>query len=304
MKLGKLSKTKGAIVLVSLTFTACGGGGGGGGGGGMGSVYKAFDEKLKRTVAVKVLSGFRAQRAREKERFLQEAQAAAQLNHPNICEVYEIGESQDGSLFIVTAFCEGSNLAQLIGDNSLNLETILSYLLQLCHALETAHQQKIIHRDIKPANIIVDPSGQIRLVDFGVAKIQGHDISVSNQLVGTFAYMSPEQFSGVSVDQRSDIWSIGILLFECLTNHRPFPSDQPAEIMYNIFNAPQPQIKDTELPLLDSFNTILKRCLNVDKQLRFSSTHLLANELRSLKQQLQTHDQLQWQPKPSNLKNC
>lgn len=268
--------------------------------GGMGVVFKALDEKLQRIVAIKFLSSIRAHNSRDKERFFQEAKAAARLHHPNVCEVYEIGESEDGYLFIVTAFCEGKNLASLIADNQLSLAATLDYLIQLCSALQSAHNQNIIHRDIKPGNVIVDPSGLIRLVDFGIAKVLGNDISVSDQLIGTFAYMSPEQFSGASIDPRSDVWSLGIVLYECLTGRRPWPSDKPAEVMYRIFNGNIPQLKGTDLPQQDGFNQILRRCLYTDKQMRFSGTELLANELRSIQRRLEQSDSLDIVPNYAN----
>ena len=265
--------------------------------GGMGTVYKAFDEKLQRKVAIKFLSSFRARHERDKERFLQEAKTAARLHHANICEVYEIGESEDGDLYIVTAFCEGENLAQIINNNRLSLGQIVNILLQLCRALSIAHQQKIIHRDIKPANIIVDSNNHISLVDFGIAKIQGHDISISNQLIGTFAYMAPEQFSGSSVDYRADIWATGIVLYECLTGQRPYANDQPAEIMFQIFNGSVPQIKMSELPHCNGFDAVLRRCLSVDKQLRYTNIEILTQELQTLYQQLENSQALAWIPR-------
>ena len=254
--------------------------------GGMGVVYKAFDEKLQRTVAIKFLSALRANNPRDKERFLHEAKAAARLNHPNVCEVYEIGENSEGHSFIVTAFCAGENLADLIAKNLQTMDQILDIFIQLCDALTAAHRQGIYHRDLKPANIIISETGLVRLVDFGIAKIAGNDISHTGQVVGTFAYMSPEQFSGASVDQRTDIWALGIVLFETLCGHRPYANDNPAEIMYQLFNAETPQLKNNSIPLLDNINQVLKRCLSINKQQRFHSTELLANELKALKRRL------------------
>lgn len=264
--------------------------------GGMGVVYKAYDEKLQRLVAIKFLSAWRANNPKDKERFLHEAKAAARLNHPNVCEVYEIDENDEGHLFIVTAFCAGKNFADLIQENRKTISDILDILIQLCDALNAAHQKGIYHRDLKPANIIVSDSGLVRLVDFGIAKISGNDISHTGQVVGTFAYMSPEQFSGASIDHRTDIWALGIVLFEALSGHRPYSNDSPAEIMYQLFNAETPQIKNDDIPLLNNINQVIKRCLSINKQQRFHSTELLANELKALKRRLSEKQQQDFIP--------
>jgi len=264
--------------------------------GGMGVVYKAFDEKLQRDVAIKFLSSLGANSAPDKQRFINEAMAAARLNHANVCEVFEFGETDDGQLFIVTAFCEGKNLAERIKTNSLTLGQSISIMLQLCDALSTAHNKGIYHRDLKPANVIVNDAMQVKLVDFGIAKITGSDISQTGQIIGTFAYMSPEQFSGSAIDQRSDIWSLGILLYELLSGHRPFPGDNAAEIMYQIFNGSASKLENKELPLCNRFKDIISRCLQLDKQRRFHSCELLMTEFKSTLRDIQDAQQSDYIP--------
>lgn len=274
--------------------------------GGMGVVHKAFDEKLQRHVAIKFLSSLRANKENDKQRFINEAMAAARLNHANVCEVFEIGETEDGQLFIVTAFCEGKNLAELIQSNSLNLGQIVNIMLQLCDALSTAHNKGIYHRDLKPANVIVSDTMQVKLVDFGIAKIAGSDISQTGQIIGTFAYMSPEQFSGSMIDQRADIWSLGILLFELLSGQTPYRGDNAAEIMYQIFNGASPQLGDSglntsglsesEFPQLDRFKQVISRCLQLDKQRRFHSCELLLTETNVILRGLRDVQHLEYLP--------
>ncbi|GAB1269898.1 hypothetical protein NBRC116493_31510 [Aurantivibrio infirmus] len=264
--------------------------------GGMGVVYKAFDEKLQRNVAIKFLSSLRANNESDKQRFINEAMAAARLNHANVCEVFEIGETDDEQLFIVTAFCEGKNLAELIQDKSLTIGQLVTIMLQLCDALCTAHSKGIYHRDLKPANVIVSDNMQAKLVDFGIAKISGKDISQTGQVIGTFSYMSPEQFSGSMIDQRSDIWSLGVLLFELLSGQRPYAGENAAEIMYQIFNGSARQLESKNLPLHNRFDQIIARCLQLDKQRRFHSCELLMTELNAILRSLHDTNQFDYRP--------
>ncbi|MGI1679179.1 MAG: protein kinase [Cellvibrionaceae bacterium] len=250
--------------------------------GGMGVVYKAFDEKLHRTVAIKFLLSYRAKNSSDKKRFIHEAKAAAGLSHPNVCEVYEVDETEDGRLYIVTAFCEGRNLSELISEKKLTISAAFKIAIQLCEALKTAHNNDIIHRDLKPENVIVNDDFNIQLVDFGIAKTAGSDMSQTGQIVGTFAYMSPEQFSAGMIDQRTDIWALGILLFESLTGERPFNGENAAEIMYQIFNSEIPKVSTHESPLITRINHIIERCLSIDKQRRYHSTDSVKNELHNL----------------------
>ncbi len=205
--------------------------------GGMGVVYKAEDTKLKRTVALKFLPQELTRDAEAKERFIREARAASTLEHNNICNIHEIDETADGQLFIVMAFYEGQTLKQKIDQGLLGIDEAIDIAQQIARGLHKAHQQNIIHRDIKPANILLDTDGVVKILDFGLAKLAGQaQLTRDNSTLGTVAYMSPEQISGSEVDQRSDIWSLGVVLYEMVTGQLPFKGEYEQAIMYSILN--------------------------------------------------------------------
>ncbi len=203
----------------------------------MGVVYKAEDTKLKRLVAIKFLPRHIAVSDEEHERFKIEAQAAAALNHPNIATIYAI-EEVDDELFIAMEFIDGRELKKLIIDNSqLPIDNCLAIATQIAEGLKAAHAKGIIHRDIKSSNIMVTESGQVKIMDFGLAKIGGDvNLTKAGATVGTAAYMSPEQARGEEVDHRTDIWSFGVVLYEMLTGQLPFRGEYEAAMMYSILN--------------------------------------------------------------------
>ena len=185
--------------------------------GGMGVVYKAEDTKLKRTVALKFLPPELTRDAQAKARFVQEAQAAAALDHPNICAVFEIGEAE-GSTYIAMPHVKGQSLKERIAAGPIPMEEALAIAGQVAEGLKEAHERGIIHRDIKPANIMLTEKGQAKIMDFGLAKLEaGVDLTRTMAVVGTVAYMSPEQARGEEVDLRTDVWSFGATLYEMLT---------------------------------------------------------------------------------------
>src|SRR3984957_15703702 len=204
------------------------------GAGGMGEVYRGRDTRLGRDVAIKVLpENFATPFARE--RFLREARACSALSHPNICAIYDLGDF-DGRPFLVMELLEGETLRSYIGSHPVSPEKALDFAIQLAHALEAAHSKGIIHRDIKPATVIVTPGGQVKALDFGLAKINSapttppgehedtavmDDLTVAGTTMGTYAYMSPEQARGSVVDARGDIWSLGVILYEMATGSQP-----------------------------------------------------------------------------------
>ena len=212
------------------------------GGGGMGVVYKARDTKLDRLVALKFLPPHLNTNDEAKQRFIQEAKAASTLDHPNICTIHDISETQEGQLFIAMAYYQGETLKKKISRGPLPVEEALEYAVQIARGLARAHEADIVHRDVKPANIMVTDRGLAKIVDFGVAKA-ATDIGLTKTgtTIGTAAYMSPEQARGVGVDTRTDIWALGVVLYEMLTGQRPFKGDYEQATIYWILNEePQP----------------------------------------------------------------
>ena len=193
------------------------------GSGGMGVVYEARDPRLKRTVAIKLLPPDLTKDATAKQRFLQEAQAASALDHPNICTIHEINETDDGQLYLVMAHYEGETLKERVETGPLALGDAIDIATQVGTGLAEAHQAGIVHRDIKPANLFVTKSGTVKILDFGLAKLAGTEgVTQTGTTVGTVAYMSPEQARGQEVDHRTDIWALGVVLYEMLAGQPPF----------------------------------------------------------------------------------
>jgi len=204
--------------------------------GGMGIVYRAEDIKLKRNVALKFLPSELTRDKKAKARFIQEAQAAAALNHPNICIIYEVDES-DGQTFIAMEFIEGQTLKDKIEAGPLAVDEAIDIASQVAEGLGQAHKKGIIHRDIKPANIMLTENERAKIMDFGLAKLSwGADLTKPSMIVGTVAYMSPEQARGETVDHRTDIWSLGAMLYEMLSGEKPFQKSQERALIYAILN--------------------------------------------------------------------
>ncbi|MDL1893175.1 serine/threonine protein kinase, partial [Sphingobacteriales bacterium CHB3] len=219
--------------------------------GGMGVVYKAQDTKLDRLVALKFLPPHLNTSEAEQERFLQEAKAASALNHPHVCNIHAIGEHEGpayaGALagkqsFIDMEFVEGETLRKRIAGGILKVDEAIGYAIQIGEALHEAHSKGIVHRDIKCENIMINTRNQIKVMDFGLAKLKGSlKLTKASSTVGTLAYMAPEQIQGGEVDGRSDIFSFGVVLFEMLTGKLPFRGEHDAAVMYSILNEePEP----------------------------------------------------------------
>ena len=202
----------------------------------MGRVYLARDHQLDRDVAVKVLSPNILHEERAKVRFVTEARAAAALDHPHIATIFEIGQADGERLFIAMQYYEGETLEQRIERGPLPAEKAVGYAKQILLGLQAAHQKKIVHRDIKPANLIITQPGRIKIVDFGIARMADHDHVSIGQIAGTMAYMSPEQAQGLEIDHRTDLWSLGVILYEMLTRVRPFQGEYLDSIRYAILN--------------------------------------------------------------------
>jgi serine/threonine protein kinase len=249
--------------------------------GGMGVVYKAEDLKLTRTIALKFLPHGLDANEPERARFLQEARAAAILNHPNICTIYDIQE-HEGQQFILMEYVEGKTLREILPVKKMQ-ETI-GYAIQIAEALEEAHTKGIVHRDIKAENIMVNSKNQVKVMDFGLAKLKGSlKLTKTSSTIGTLAYMAPEQIQSEEVDARSDIFSFGIVLYEMLTGHLPFRGEHEAAMMYSIVNEePEPlqhHVPDAPSELLH----ILDRALEKDREDRYQSAHDMLIDLRRLK---------------------
>jgi len=251
--------------------------------GGMGVVYKADDSKLKREVAIKFLPNVISKSKEEKTRFENEAQAAASLNHPNIATIHAI-EEKDNQIFIVMEFINGPELKDKIEKGPIPLEESLHIIEQIANGLSAAHQKGIIHRDIKSSNIMLTQSGQVKIMDFGLAKVKGSSqITKIGTTIGTAAYMSPEQAQGVKVDNRADIWALGVIFYELLTGQQPFKGEFEQAVIYSILNI-EPDLVSTikpDIPL--KLEQIVKKLLSKDVDLRYQDVTSFLNDLRDFK---------------------
>jgi serine/threonine protein kinase len=249
--------------------------------GGMGAVYKAEDTRLKRTVAIKFLSPGAIGADEDRTRFIHEAQAAAALNHPNICTIYEIDEHGDRS-FIAMEYIEGVSLKARIGSGPLQLDEAIEIAIEIAEGLQEAHTKGIIHRDIKSDNIMITTSGRVRVMDFGLAKSSGRaQLTRAGTVVGTVAYMSPEQGRGEPVDHRTDIWSLGIVLHEMITGELPFEADYEQATIYRIVNEEPPSLMSRRSDVPDELQRIVARALAKRAQDRYESAKALEEDLKS-----------------------
>jgi tetratricopeptide (TPR) repeat protein/predicted Ser/Thr protein kinase len=255
--------------------------------GGMGVVYKAQDVQLQRPVALKFLPPHVVDHPAEKERFIHEAQAASALNHPNVTTIYEIGESPEG-LFIAMEYVEGKTLKQIAEKEEPSLKRILDIAIQICEGLNAAHKKEIVHRDVKSDNIMITPEGQVKITDFGLAKLKGATkITDARSTLGTAAYMSPEQASGEEIDSRSDIFSFGVVLYELITGRLPFKGEHHAAIIYAILNeTPEPLIRyRANVP--EALQRIVEKALEKDKEERYQHIDDLLADLRKERKSLE-----------------
>lgn len=251
--------------------------------GGMGVVYKAEDIKLKRYVALKYLPHHLSISNEDNARLLNEAQMTAKLNHPHICTIYDIEEA-DEEKFIVMEFVDGVTLREKIRKNLLSIDESINYAIQIGEALEEAHSQGIIHRDIKPDNIMINNKNQIKVMDFGIAKLkEGLGVTQTMSTSGTVSYMAPEQLSNSKIDGRVDIFSLGILLYEMLSSRLPFRGEHQAAMMYSIMNEePEPINKYLSEVPSEMLHT-LNRALEKDPEDRYQNVHDMVIDLRRLK---------------------
>jgi len=249
--------------------------------GGMGVVYKAEDTKLKRTVALKFLPPELTRDAQAKARFVQEAQAAAALDHPNICAVYEIGEAE-GSTYIAMPYIKGQSLKEKIAAGPLSVEEALTIAGQVAEGVKEAHERGIIHRDIKPANIMLTEKGQAKIMDFGLAKLEaGVDLTRTMAVIGTVAYMSPEQARGEEVDLRTDIWSFGATLYEMLTGQKPFGQKHDQALIYSILNDTTETVSRIRPEIPDYLDRVIQKALEKDISRRYQNMAELMKDLKA-----------------------
>ncbi len=259
--------------------------------GGMGVVYKAEDTKLKRPVALKFLAAHLLNNAEIKARFTREAEAAAALNHPNICTVYEIDEVE-GKTFISMVFIEGDALDKKIEAGPLKLRDALDIAIQTATGLQAAHEKGIVHRDIKPANLMLTGSGAKQLVtimDFGLAQLADRSkLTRTDETMGTVAYMSPEQTYGADIDHRSDIWSLGVVLYEMVTGQQPFQGHYDKAVMFSITSEDPEPITGLRTGVPMEMEWIAGKCLARDIDSRYQNAGDLIVDLRNLQEKLKS----------------
>ncbi|MBI1803428.1 MAG: protein kinase [Ignavibacteriae bacterium] len=251
--------------------------------GGMGIVYKAQDTKLDRIVALKFLPHNLTANEAEKSRFVQEARAAAILNHPHVCTIYRIDE-YNGQQFIEMEYVDGETLRRKVPIQK--IEEALRCAIQIGEALQEAHSKGIVHRDIKCENIMVNSKNQIKVMDFGLAKLKGSmKLTRTSSTVGTLAYMAPEQIQGGEVDARSDIFSYGVVIFEMFTGHTPFRGEHEASMMYSIMNEDPEQLVKYRPELSTDIQRIINRALEKDPEDRYQHADDMVSELRRVQKQ-------------------
>jgi serine/threonine protein kinase len=250
--------------------------------GGMGVVYKAEDTKLKRTVALKFLPPELTHIPDIKDRFMREAQAAAALDHPNICTVYEFDEAEEKT-FISMAYVEGQSLRKKLESGPLELDQALRIALQVAEGLKIAHKKGVVHRDIKSANIMATEDNQAKIMDFGLARMTGGTlITQEGMTMGTIAYMSPEQARGEEVDHRTDIWSLGVVLYEMFGGQLPFKGEKDQAVVYSILNhKPKPLAElRSEIPV--SIAQVVDKALEKNPDERYQQIDELLDDLKSI----------------------
>lgn len=265
------------------------------GSGGMGEVYLAQDNKLNRCVAIKVLSEEYAADTERIALFIKEAKVVSTLNHPNVCVIHELGQTADGAYYMVMEYVEGETLEAKMNGQALDYKEALDIAIQVADALDEAHAKGIVHRDIKPANLMLTRRGQVKALDFGLAKVAintfqsaNSDISTLKQtkpgtLMGTILYMSPEQVLGKEVDHRTDIFSLGVVLYEMVTGRLPFAGTTLSQVIVEIATAQPESVLQLNRSLPATLGQIISKCLEKDISARYQSARQLLNDLQNLK---------------------
>ena len=252
------------------------------GAGGMGVVYRAHDARLQRDVALKLLPHQLKLDENVCQRFMAEARAASRLDHPNICVIYDIGETPDGQMYMAMPYYTGETLAQRIAHATLGAREARAIVIQVAEGLAAAHAKGIIHRDIKPANVMLTEGGGVKILDFGVAKIDGINLTSTGHSIGTIAYMAPEQLRGEKVDARADIWSLGATFSEMLTGQQVFTGNRVAEIMHAVLNPKTHALRALPAAIPAALHDIIGRALDPDLSTRYASATELLADLRAV----------------------
>jgi hypothetical protein len=255
--------------------------------GGMGVVYKAHDLELDRFVALKFLPAHLMGEEEQRKRFMQEAKAVSSLDHPNVCTIYEINRTPAGEMFIAMAYYEGTTLKAVVQKGALPLEKVLRYSVQIARGLSRAHEANVTHRDVKPANVIITRHDDAKIVDFGLAKLMhSTGLTRTGATMGTIAYMSPEQARGARVDHRTDIWSLGVVMYEMITGDRPFKGDFEQAVIYSILNEEELRLSGLVPELPQPVARVVHRALAKDPAKRFASMSDVLAELEPMKVQV------------------
>jgi serine/threonine-protein kinase len=250
------------------------------GGGGMGVVYKAEDTRLGRAVALKFLNPGLLANESVRKRFLHEARAASLIDHPNVCHVYEVADAPDGRLFMAMSYCEGRSLREVIDAGSVAPREAFGIAFGIAQGLWAAHRRSIVHRDVKPGNVILTDDGFVRIVDFGLALLLGHSrVTTSGVTVGTVAYMSPEQAGGGEVDARTDIWSLGVTLYELMTGRLPFRGEINPAMVYSIVHEPHTPVTELNASVPVACARVIDRCLEKDPEKRYRTIEDLLEDM-------------------------
>ncbi len=251
--------------------------------GGMGVVYKAQDTKLDRIVALKFLPPHLLNDAEARTRLILEAKSASGLNHPNITTIHEVDEVE-GENFICMEYIEGKSLRESIKDRSFSIPEILNTTIQIAEGLKAAHRKGLVHRDIKSDNIMITPEGLVKIMDFGLAKIQGRsNLTKTGTTLGTIRYMSPEQLQGMEVDQRSDIFSFGVVLYEMITGQLPFKGEHEASVIYSILNETPEQLSNYKADLPGKLQGVVDKALAKNRNERYQRVEDMLADLESIK---------------------
>ena len=248
--------------------------------GGMGIVHKARDRRLDRLVALKFLPSYLSSDEEAKQRFLVEAKAASALDHPNICTIYDIGQTPDGLLFLVMPYYKGETLAQKVARGPLPIKDVIDYAAQAAEGLSRVHEADIVHRDMKPANVMVTDRSLVKLLDFELAKVPNSNLTKTGTVLGTVAYMSPEQVLGHRTDAKTDLWSLGVIMYEMLTGEPPFKADYEQVVLYSITQEEPPPLRELRQDAPDKLALVVDRLMRKAPEERYQGADEVLAELR------------------------